>query len=347
MIYTDSLFNTLSVSESSKKATIWDFASHYPRQFDTADRLYIQEEFTPVFHLATGDPVLDSIIFKREDESICGSHKFRSLCYQMSRAKSDGAESVVISTSGNAGIAAAMIGNKYGILVTIFCAEDTDKVKLQKMSMSGAKIILSKRPIRMAKYFSTKMNVPNLRPSKDVHATIGYVSLAGEIIDQVPSAEMVFTYVTSGTSLEGMALGYDLIQKRLPEFHVVQSGPNVSVAALYEPERDVDLSSLAGKNVPGLTTRKDAVLSILGRSKGRGWMVDDEELLSGRMILDRYGISTSFEGVASFCSAYRYLREADKLRDVVVVLSGRNWGVLETDVSYERADEFEEVNALL
>ena len=143
----------------------------------------MSEALTPILIFPANSPY-SSLVIKREDQSETGSHKFRYLKSLLKNIFDNGMKTVVLSTTGNAGITASHYGTQLGIQVICLMAEKGDMNKAAQIEADGGVVIVSPRPFRFAKYISKKYDIPFLRASKDDQAVEGYVSLGDEIISK-------------------------------------------------------------------------------------------------------------------------------------------------------------------
>ena len=274
------------------------------------------------------------LYFKREDENECGSLKDRSLAYQVSLAKQNKKKELVISTSGNAGIAAAAYCQKGGIKLYIFISPKTEKAKIAEMQKYNPIIIKSKRAIRLANYLSAKHKIENLRPSVNNSSVEGFKSIAFEIFENLGEVDAIFTFVTSGSSFVGMGRAYRYLLKnkeikKMPKLYAVQSGDIFSVAEefnnmkTFQSESDIrecrlQIGMFGIKN----TRRKKEILELIKLSGGSGIYVNDGEVQDAKNILEENNIYTSPEGCASFAGVMKVDKE-NKFNKAVCILSGK------------------------
>ena len=308
---------------------------------------------------------IDHLYFKREDENETGSLKDRSLAYQVSLAKQNNKKELVISTSGNAGIAAAAYCQKAKIKLYVFISPETESAKIAAMQKYRPIIIKSKKAMRLANYLAAKYKIENLRPSLNDSSIEGFKSIAFELFENLREVEAIFTFVTSGSSLVGIGRAYQYLLesgeiKKAPRLYAVQSGDIFSVAdiplsgggceciknpPLTPPERGIKGAGMLGvKN----TRRKKEIIELIKSSGGRGIYVGDDEIVKAGEILKSNNISTSLEGQASLAGVMK-ASEENKFNKVVCILSGKlrvdRDGIDESKIY--RAESIEEVDGIL
>jgi len=301
-----------------------------------------------------------NIYFKREDENKCGSLKDRSLAYQVSLAKQNNLKSLVISTSGNAGISAAAYCQKAGIKLYIFISPETEKAKIAPMQKYEPEIIKSKKAIRLANYLSAKYKIKNLRPSVDNDSIEGFKSIAFEIFEELGEIDALFTFVTSGSSFAGIGRAYKYLLenkeiKKMPRLFAAQSGDIFSVAGEFN---NMEISQLEGEQALvrlqagrfGVkdTRRKKEIINFIKSSGGSGMYVTENEVGKAKDILNQNNIHTSAEGCASFAGVLKINKE-NKFKKIVCVLSGKardEIGEIDESRIY-KAESFNEVGGIV
>ena len=310
---------------------IWRYAGFYDEFIKLENRLRLSSDDIPT---SQGDNIYcclqksecKGLYFKREDENKCGSLKERSLAYQVSLAKQNGKKELVISTSGNAGIAAAAYCQKAGIKLYIFISPETEKAKIAEMQKYDPIIIKSKRAIRLANYLAAKYKIENLRPSLNDSSIEGFKSIAFEIFENLGEVDAIFTYVTSGSSFVGIGRAYQYLLenkeiKKIPKLFAIQSGDIFSVAEEFGKINNKNYSK-AGKFGIKNTRRKKEIIELIKSSDGKGIYVNDKEVQEAKKILENNKIYTSLEGCASFAGIIKS-NEKNKFNKAVCILSGK------------------------
>ncbi|MDF1497886.1 MAG: pyridoxal-phosphate dependent enzyme [Patescibacteria group bacterium] len=318
---------------NKQEKSIWRYAEFYNEFIKSENRLYLEDV---IFQQAQDNTFMimkakllkniNYLYFKREDENLTGSLKERSLAYQVSLAKQNGKKELVISTSGNAGIAAAAYCQESGIKLYVFISIETEKAKIAQMQKYNPIIIKSKKAIRLANYLSAKYKIENLRPSINDSSIEGFKSIAFEIFEKLEEVDALFTYVTSGSSFVGIARAYKYLKdageiKKIPKLFAVQSGEIFSVAEEFG-KIDKKENSSAGKLGVKNTKRKNEIIEFIKLSKGSGIYINDKEIKEARKLLEKNNIYTSPEGCASFAAIIKEEKK-NNFDKVVCILSGK------------------------
>lgn len=339
---------------------IWRYANFYDEFIKPENRLSLDNGSMGEIEIESMNKLLNinHLYFKREDKNITGSIKERSLAYQVSLAKQNGKKELVISTSGNAGIAAATYCQKAGIKLYIFISPETEKAKIAEMQKYNPIIIESKRAIRLANYLSAKYKIENLRPSVSDSSIEGFKSIAFEVFENLGEVDAIFTFVTSGSSFVGIGRAYRYLYEnkeinKLPKLFAVQGGNIFSVTEEFknklDNEGDTSTRRLqAGRFGAKNTRRKKEIINLIKSSGGRGIYINDNEVARAKNILKNNNIHTSLEGCASFAGALKINKE-DKFDKIVCVLSGKARGKINeiNENKIYKAESFDEVDGIV
>lgn len=225
------------------------------------------------------------IILKREDLHKYGSHKGRSIPKMIKKHHQDGWSNFVISSSGNAAVAAIMSINEHNInypndqiALTVFAGKKIDPEKMKKIveliqDEKNIKISQIENPKQQAFQIDKAGTAKFLRQSTDDSALQGYDELADELA-QITDLQAIFIPTSSGTTAQGI---YDGFQKTKtnPQIHIVQT-------TLCHPFVVSDIvaenHSLAGAIVDKIGHRKKQVAEIIEKTKGQGWIATNKDI---------------------------------------------------------------------
>ncbi len=262
---------------------IWKFLRFFNTEVSQKNRLSLGEGGVKLDLLEYNG---QKIWLKREDQNPNGSHKDRSLAYQVSLAREKGERELVISSSGNAAISAAKYCDAAKIKLWVFVSPNIPQEKLDQIRETNAKIILSKRSMRLSNYLAKQEKITNLRPSLNDDSIEGFKAIGLELFSEWQNIMPIFTFVTSGSSYVGMYKAFEELRKLdcvslLPPFHVVQN-----------------LGKLAGEGGTKKTRRWPQVEEILKKTGGQVWQITDKRIMQAAEILRGKKIKTSYEGCA-------------------------------------------------
>ena len=273
---------------------------------------------TPIYQLPN-----TNIYVKLEKYNVGGSVKDRAVLDMLQAAKEQGRiheDSIIVeATSGNTGIALAMVGAILHIKTVIIMPESMSKERRELIKAYGAQLILTPKETGMkgaleraneilAKYpnaFTLGQFVNPANP--DMH----YRTTGNEIVEQVPNVDVFIAGIGTGGTFTG-------VTRRLKEHN-----PNLKAIAV-EP---------AGS--PAITEGKGGPHKIQGIGAGfipenfdQSLMdgvqtVSDEEAFSEvQTFMRESGISIGLSAGAAIVAAKRMARELPKANIVVIAPDG-------------------------
>jgi threonine dehydratase len=274
---------------------------------------------------------LPELYLKREDLSLYGSHKGRSIPHMIKTYFGQGIRNFVISSSGNAALAAIhtiVQHNKNNpstpLSLKIFVGEKINQAKLENLkavsnNLSDININQVKNPKQMAFQMDKDGKAKTLRQSNDDLALIGYHSLATEL-NQIPNLASIFVPTSSGTTAQ--ALG-EWFAKHNPsvQIHIVQTVSVHPIAEEFDKQFIKQTESIAGAIVDNIAHRKDKVLEIIKKSNGSGWIVSDEEINEAiKLVKETAEIEISPNSALSVAGLKKAIEQGSKFSGPVVCL---------------------------
>jgi threonine dehydratase len=236
-----------------------------------------------------------ALYLKREDLHPYGSHKGRSIPVMIDEYLRAGSTHFVVSSSGNAALAAALYirqlneGREEKIKLDILVGMKITKHKLDKlMALSSIYITISKseRPLQTLATKTADGTIRSLRQSLDDTALIGYEPLASEL-SQIKDLQAIFIATSSGTTAEALAQ-YFLKEKKSPEIHIVQTTSCHPMAETFVDSMTNDDHSIADAIVDTVGYRKKVLVPLVGKSGGSGWIATNGEIKSAQELIHRH-----------------------------------------------------------
>jgi len=246
----------------------------------------------PYSELATQLGVSE-VYLKREDDHPYGSHKGRSIPLMMKKYLDDGHHDFVISSSGNAALAAILFTANHNknnpteqIKLQIFVGKNIDQNKLNslKSTLSSlgegqGEVVQTDRPKQTAFQLDKAGKTKNLRQSTDDTALIGYHELAEEL-NKIENLQAIFIPTSSGTTAQGLGEAFQKLKEH-PQIHIVQTDFCHPIAKSFSKKMATNTSSsFASAIVDKIAHRKNQVIKIINQSNGSSWIVSDEEIKS-------------------------------------------------------------------
>lgn len=234
----------------------------------------------------------NEVYFKREDLHPYGSHKGRSIPHMIDEKVAGGARHFVISSSGNAALAAGIHIKKLNregndLTLEIFAGKNINSHKLKKLEdLNGNGVLFSvqERPLQTLFARTQDHSIHSLRQSSDDSALLGYRELASELL-KIKKLSTVFIGTSSGTTAQALAEHMSGV-----EIHIVQTSSCHPMADVFVENYSSTEKSLADAIVDTTAIRKDWVTSLVAG----GSIASNEEIVAAEEIVKKTtGISIS------------------------------------------------------
>ncbi len=291
---------------------------------------------TPLVELQSFSPQPGVQIFaKLEGANPSGSVKDRIAKLMIEEAEASGqitSDSILLEpTSGNTGIALAMIARVKGYRFTAVMPDNVTRERRQMLELYGANIIFSdgllgsNGAVRLAQEMaqSDERYVMLYQYGNEANPRAHYEGTAQEIIQDLPDLDVFVAGLGTGGTITGNA-------RRLKEYN-----PAIKIVAA-EP--------LQGEGVQGLRSLEDGfVPPVLDAS-----LIDAKILVTAvdairrtRQLKDQEGI---FAGPSCGAALHAALRVAESLErgKIVVILADGGWKYLSEDLWTRNLDDLEE-----
>lgn len=273
-----------------------------------------------------------NIIFKREDLHKYGSHKGRSIPQMITEYTIQGHKNFVISSSGNAALAAIHLVQEYNldnphkkITLKIFVGKNISKEKFKILTdaILDEKTITIKqveRPKQAAFQLETKKKAKNLRQSNDDIALSGYKTLSEEL-NIIKNLQAIFIPTSSGTTAEALS-------KFLPlnvQIHIVQTSACHPIAQEFDKNFIKEKESIAGAIVDHIAHRKNKVMQAIKNSHGSGWVVNNKEIKDAmKLVKEKTDIDISPNSALSVAGLQKAVQNGWKFdSEVVCLITGK------------------------
>lgn len=265
---------------------------------------------------------------KREDLNPTGSHKARGMGWLCSQLLAEGRHQAVISSSGNAAIAAAAYASRGGIRLLSLLSPETPGAKLRRLLAQPQLAVLSRHPVELLHHAVAKWGLADLRGSVHPLAALPYRGIAAELVGEM-RFDAVFLFCSSGATALGLSQGMEALVEpdRRPRLELVEGHPGGELTRPWYP-REEGSGDLA-RGIFELGTRRSRLAPAVRRaareSGGRGWRVDPGRLPELRELAERRGVSTSWEGLAALAAVADAARSGVPAGNWVAILTGASW----------------------
>ena len=282
---------------------------------------------TPTVELQSMSPKESVRIYaKLEGANPTGSVKDRIALNMIEKAEADGelssSRTILEPTSGNTGIALAMIGRLKGYKVAVVMPENVSVERVQLLEAYGAQIISSdgsrgtNGSIEVAKDLVEKSPhdyIMMYQYGNSANPGAHYETTGPEIIDALPEVDMFVAGLGTGGTLMGVG-------RRLKEHN-----PQVKIVAVApEPEDFISgLRSLEDGFIPPILD--------LDMLDSRMLVGSFDAFHTAKRLLNEEGI---FAGVSSGSVVYGAIRQAERMEEgsIVCLLADGGWKYLSTSL---------------
>jgi threonine synthase len=262
------------------------------------------------------------IWFKIEGNNPTGSIKSRGLAWQIYYLLVERTNEAVISSSGNAAIAASYYANFSGIKLHTFVPKSIPEDKLSRLREFNLNVNIVDHPSIEAEKFAKQNQIRLIRQSIDPHARDGFMLLANEINQQLIKENQkihdfnIFFPVSSGTTTSGFYLGLSHYNLQAPAIHVVQSEAVNLIASQFD-HKYVQMARSIAQGI--IATQKqntyyeDTMNAVL-QTQGYGWIVSDQKIKNALDWLNMNRINASIEGALALAGYFKAREEKFNLR---------------------------------
>ncbi len=293
---------------------------------------------TPLIDISPLSPKPDTvkIYAKFEGTNPSGSVKDRIALYMINAAEEKGylkpgsGQHILEPSSGNTGIALAMIGGLKGYKVTIVMPDSFTIERRQLLQLYGAEVVLSdgskgsngsvEQALEIGRDQQYYMPFQYANPANPL---AHYETTAPEILADMPDVDAFVAGLGTGGTLMG-------VSRRLREHN-----PQVKIVAVEPMMGEVvqGLRSLDGGYVPPIID-----LSLLDR---KFLVTNADSVLGQRALLQKTGLFVGVSCGAAVYGAVRLAKEMDR-GNIVVLLAEGGWKYLSAGLFTKDMNELEE-----
>ncbi|MGI2328701.1 threonine ammonia-lyase [Planococcus sp. YIM B11945] len=169
------------------------------------------------------------VYLKSEHLQKTGSFKLRGAANAVKQAVEDGARFITAASSGNHGQAVAYIADKLGVLAVIVVPEDANRAKVAAIEAYNGQVVYcgttSAERIPRAMELAEENNGFYVPPYDHPHIIAGQGTVALEILDQVPDADILVVPVGGGGLISGILTAAKAIK---PGIRIIGAEPEAA-----------------------------------------------------------------------------------------------------------------------
>jgi threonine synthase len=260
---------------------------------------------------------------KREDGPPTGSHKSRSLGLLVSELQQQREEQAVISSSGNAAVAAGSYCSLAGMRLLSLVSPRTPEIKLRALLQQPQLVVVTESPVALLHHAVEAWGMSDLRASTNPLGAVAYRGIAAELAEQ-GRWDAVFVFSNSGATALGLHRGFALVlgDSARPQIHPVEATPGGELTRSWYPRDRTSPASGVGDLGTRRSRLSPAVRRAVRESGGRGWRVDRPEMERVLELARRSNLETSWEGLAALAAASQHAQQGGQSGRVVVLLTG-------------------------
>ncbi|MBH8599696.1 pyridoxal-phosphate dependent enzyme [Thermoactinomyces sp. CICC 10523] len=280
---------------------------------------------TPLIHLERLAEQLGIHRFwvKNEGMNPTGSHKDRMSPLVIARALQLGKSSVVVASSGNAGISLAAYASFAGLQCTVITTKDIHEDVKKSIQAYGAQLVMVSdsfqrweltRELAENQGFYPATNYMFPPVGSNMYGVQGYKTIAYELVQQlkgcspsvilVPSSRADLLWGVWEGLKEASASGWI---KKLPKMVAVEPFPRLVRVLQGSDYRGEFTGSTSLKSIAGTTVTYQGLLAIR-ESEGTAVAVSDEEAQMAQKELAAHGLYLELSSAAVLAAAKRLIK---------------------------------------
>jgi len=290
--------------------------------------LAIETELTTLNKLSSR--LNNQIYLKREDQQPVHSFKLRGAYNKLnSLTEEQCIHGVIAASAGNHAQGLALAASKLGIKATIVMPKTTPDIKVDNVRRFGGEVRLVGNSFNEAQAASIEYAKAEkktiIHPFDDIEVIVGQGTVAKELLQQLPHADVVFIPVGGGGLLAGMAV---YLKQLSPSTKIigVEAEDSACLKAALEAGKPVDLAEVGlfadgvavkriGENTFGLIQKYcDEVITVS----------TDEICASIKDIFEETRVIAEPAGALSLAGLQKYTRTSKGNESLAAVLSGAN-----------------------
>lgn len=283
--------------------------------------------YSPIF----SEESENQIYIKPENLQKTGAFKIRGAYNKINKlTEEEKKRGVIASSAGNHAQGVAYAARELGIKAVIVMPKTTPLIKVQSTKKYGAEVVLYgdvyDDAYQKAKELEAQEGYVFVHPFDDIDVLEGQGTIALEILEEMPDAEVIVVPIGGGGLISGIAAAAKMIKPEIKIIGVEPSGAASATEALKKnkvvtlPEANTIADGTAVKRIGDLTFNciKQYVDEVV--------TVDDYELTEAFLLLaEKHKIIAENSGILPL-AALKKLSERGK--KVVPVVSGGNIDVL-------------------
>ena len=273
----------------------------------------------------------NDVYIKPENLQVTGSFKVRGAYNKMSKlTEEEKKKGIIASSAGNHAQGVALAAQKLGIKAVIVMPKHTPLIKVEATKKYGAEIILSgevyDEAYQKALELQEKEGYVFIHPFNDEDVIEGQGTIALEVLEELPDADIVMVPLGGGGLISGVAAAAKL---KNPQIKIIGVEPEGAASAKASIDKDevVELKE-ASTIADGAAVKKIGNIDFdyIKKYVDEIITVSDYELMEAFLLLvEKHKIVAENAGILSIAGLKKL---KDKNKKVISILSGGNIDVL-------------------
>ncbi len=312
----------------------------------------VETELTHLNKLSTR--LNNQIFLKREDQQPVHSFKLRGAYNKLSSlTEAQCIHGVIAASAGNHAQGLALAASKLGIKATIVMPKTTPDIKVDNVRRFGGEVRLVGNSFNEAQAASIEYakteNKTIIHPFDDTDVIVGQGTVAKELLQQLPNADVVFIPVGGGGLLAGMAV---YLKQLSPNTKIigVEAEDSACLQAALAAGKPTDLEQV-GLFADGVAVKRigEVTFDLIERYCDEVITVTTDEICAAiKDIFEQTRVIAEPAGALSLAGLQKYTQQ-NQLNDqsLVAVLSGANMNFHSLRYVSERCELGENKEAIL
>jgi threonine dehydratase len=311
----------------------------------------VESELTPLTKLSSR--LGNQIYLKREDQQAVHSFKLRGAYNKLvNLSETQCLHGVIAASAGNHAQGLALSAHKLGIKATIVMPITTPEIKVDNVRRFGAEVRLIGTSFNEAQAasvaFAQEENKTLVHPFDDKDVIAGQGTVAKELLQQLPRADVVFVPVGGGGLLAGMAV---YLKQLRPDIKVigVEAQDSACLQAALAAGHPVDLDHV-GLFADGVAVKRigEHTFDLIERYCDQVITVSSDEICAAiKDIFEQTRVIAEPAGALALAGIKKYCHNSEGNESLVAVLSGANMNFHSLRYISERCELGEQKEAVL
>jgi len=311
----------------------------------------VETELTPLTKLSAR--LNNRLYLKREDQQPVHSFKLRGAYNKLVNLSEQQCQHGVIAASaGNHAQGLALAANKLGIKATIVMPITTPEIKVDNVRRFGAEVRLVGKSFNEAQLASIEYardeHKTLVHPFDDEQVIAGQGTVAKELLQQLPQANVVFIPVGGGGLLAGMAV---YLKQLRPDIKIigVEAEDSACLQAALQAGQPVDLAQV-GLFADGVAVKRIGkhTFNLIQQYCDQVITVNSDEICAAiKDIFEQTRVIAEPAGALSLAGINKYCQTSAGDESLVAILSGANMNFHSLRYVSERCELGEQKEAVL